>query len=63
MQPWQPTALLPVRTVAPAVRLLTTDEAKMHLRVDDSAEDDYVDSLVLTAEHHLTASPACSAGL
>jgi uncharacterized phiE125 gp8 family phage protein len=53
MQPWQPIALLPVRTADPATRLLTTDEAKTHLRVDDSAEDGYVDSLVLTAEHHL----------
>jgi uncharacterized phiE125 gp8 family phage protein len=53
MQPWQPTALLPLCTLAPDVRLLTTDEAKTHLRVDGSTEDDYIDSLVLAAEQHL----------
>jgi uncharacterized phiE125 gp8 family phage protein len=53
MQPWQPTALLPVRVDDPAARLLSTDEAKTHLRIYDSADDEYIDSLILATEQHL----------
>lgn len=42
----------PVRTVAPAA-LVTTDEAKTHLRVDDSDQDALIDSLVAAATAHL----------
>lgn len=44
-------ALNPVSVVqaAPAAEPLTTDEAKAHLRVDSSAEDTYIDSLVKMA--------------
>jgi uncharacterized phiE125 gp8 family phage protein len=53
MQPWQPTALLPVRVDDPAARLLSTDEAKTHLRIYDSTDDEYIDSLILATEQHL----------
>lgn len=42
--------LKPVRTSAPAARLLTTAEAKAHLRVEASDDETYIDSLVLAAE-------------
>ncbi|MEA3042976.1 MAG: hypothetical protein QOH47_814 [Sphingomonadales bacterium] len=48
-----PTALLPVRTVAPAESLLSTGDAKTHLRVDDSDNDAYIAALVAAAEGHL----------
>lgn len=49
----QPTALLPVRTAAPGARILSNAEAKKHLNVDFSDDDDYIASLVLAAEAHL----------
>lgn len=45
--------LKPVRTVAPAVALITTAEAKAHLRVDHSDEDTLIDNLVSAATTHL----------
>jgi uncharacterized phiE125 gp8 family phage protein len=46
-------ALKPVRTVAPAAALLTTAEAKAHLRVDFTDDDTLIDSLVATATAYL----------
>lgn len=48
-----PTALLPVRTVAPAETLLSVADAKTHLRVEGSDEDGYVTGLVAAAEAYL----------
>lgn len=45
--------LKPVRTVAPATALLTTGEAKAHLRVDHSDEDTFIDFLVEAATSYL----------
>lgn len=33
---------------------LTLDEAKLHLRVDQDFEDDYITSLILAAEGHVS---------
>jgi uncharacterized phiE125 gp8 family phage protein len=38
-----------VLTEAPSGAVLTTDEAKLHLRVDGTAEDDLIDALVSAA--------------
>lgn len=38
--------LAPVRTEAPSIDLLTRDEVKTHLRIDDTAEDVYIDGLI-----------------
>lgn len=45
--------LAPVRSVAPAVAILTTSEAKAHLRVDTSDEDTLIDALVSAATSHM----------
>lgn len=37
------------QTVAPTIEPITTAEAKMHLRVDSSAEDTLIDALITTA--------------
>lgn len=37
---------------APAVEPISTAEAKDHLRVDISADDDYIDALISTARHY-----------
>lgn len=47
------TALLPVRTAAPASNLIDVTAAKQHLRVDSSASDTYVEALIAAAEAHL----------
>lgn len=50
----QPIALLPVRTVEPAARLLTVDEVNAHLRLDaEDLQDDVAGALVLAVESHL----------
>lgn len=46
-------SLVPERTVDPAARIVSRDEAKAHLRVDGTDEDDLIDSLILAAEQHL----------
>lgn len=43
----------PVRTVAPAAPVITTAEAKAHLRVDGSDEDTLIDVYVAAAADHL----------
>lgn len=45
--------LAPVRTVAPAEPMLTLDDAKAHLRVDHSDEDELITGLIAAAEAHL----------
>lgn len=45
--------LRPIRTVAPAVRIVSKEEAKAHLRVDGDLEDDLIEALVLAAESRL----------
>lgn len=45
--------LRPIRTVAPAVRVVSFEEAKAHLRVDSSHEDELIEGLVLAAEARL----------
>ena len=45
--------LAPVRTVAPAVPLLTIDEVKAHLRVDHADEDALIYGLIDAAAAHL----------
>lgn len=45
--------LLPVLETAPATRIISTAEAKAHLRVDGSDEDDLIAGLVLSAEKYL----------
>jgi uncharacterized phiE125 gp8 family phage protein len=45
--------LKPVRTVAPTVELITTAEAKAHLRVDNTDEDTLIGNLVSAATAHL----------
>lgn len=45
--------LLPVRTSAPAARLISLADAKAHLRVDGTDEDDLISSLILAAESYL----------
>lgn len=47
------TALLPVRTSAPAEALLSVADAKAHLRIDGSDHDTYLQALVAAAEAHL----------
>ena len=47
------TALMPVRTVAPAEPLLNVADAKAHLRVEHSADDDLIEALVAAVETHL----------
>lgn len=42
-------AFAPIRTVAPAVALISTADAKAHLRVDGTASDDYIAGLVVAA--------------
>lgn len=34
------------RTIEPALEPVTVDEAKMHLRVDEANEDDYIETLI-----------------
>jgi len=46
-------ALAPVRTAAPAESILTTAEARAHLRVTSSDEDTYISSLIAAAEAYL----------
>lgn len=41
------------RTSAPAARILSTADAKAHLRVDHSSEDDLIDAMVLAIEARL----------
>lgn len=43
----------PVRTIAPATALLTSDEVKTHLRVDHDDEDDLIALLIDAATHYL----------
>lgn len=45
--------LAPVRTVAPAGTLVSLSEAKAHLRVDYSDEDNYINGLILAAMSYL----------
>lgn len=45
--------LRPIRTVAPAVRIISKEEAKAHLRVEGDLEDDLIEALVLAAESRL----------
>lgn len=45
--------LLPVLESAPATRIISTAEAKAHLRVDGSDEDTLIDGIVLAAEQYL----------
>lgn len=45
--------LRPIRTAAPALRVVDIDEAKAHLRVDVTDEDDLIEGLVLAAEGRL----------
>lgn len=47
------TDFLPVRTVAPTDPIITKTEAKTHLRVDHSAEDDLIEALVASAVAYL----------
>lgn len=46
-------ALTLTRTAGPSSEPLTTAEAKAHLRVTDSSEDTYIDSLVAAARQHV----------
>lgn len=46
-------ALTPVRTAAPAVRPITVDEARAHLRIDHHDDDVLIDALVDAAVDHL----------
>ncbi len=46
-------AFAPIRTVAPGVVLISTADAKAHLRVDGTAEDDYIADLVAAATQWL----------
>lgn len=45
--------LRPIRTVAPALRVVSLEEAKAHLRVEVSEEDDLIDGLARAAESRL----------
>jgi len=45
--------LRPIRVTPPAVRIISTADAKAHLRVDSSAEDGLIDALVKAAESHI----------
>lgn len=45
----------PVVTVAPAAEPLTTADAKAHVRVDHSDDDDLIDSLAAAARAHVEA--------
>ena len=40
-------------TTPPAAEPITTAEAKTHMRVDSSAEDTFIDSLITTARRHV----------
>lgn len=46
-------ALAPVRTAAPAESILTTAEARAHLRVTSTDEDTYITALIAAAEAYL----------
>ncbi len=45
-----------VMTSGPATEPITVDEAKAHLRVDDTAEDILITSLVLTSRLHIESA-------
>lgn len=45
-----------VLTAAPAVEPVSLAEAKAHLRVDSSAEDAFIQSLILTSRLHIEAA-------
>jgi uncharacterized phiE125 gp8 family phage protein len=45
-----------VLTAAPAVEPVTLAEAKAHARVDGSAEDAFIDSLIVTSRLHIEAA-------
>ncbi|HWK38638.1 MAG TPA: head-tail connector protein, partial [Hyphomicrobium sp.] len=45
-----------VITSAPAVEPVTVSEAKAHLRVDGTAEDTLIGSLILTSRLHIEAA-------
>jgi uncharacterized phiE125 gp8 family phage protein len=45
--------LRPIRTAAPALRVVDVEEAKAHLRVEVDDEDDLIEGLVLAAESRL----------
>lgn len=46
-------ALAPVRVTAPATPLLTLEQARAHLRVTHTDEDDYIEALIAAATSHI----------
>lgn len=45
--------LRPIRTVAPTTRIVSLEDAKLHLRVDADDENDLIAALVLAAESYV----------